>query len=614
MHEFGKLAIYICAMSHKPTIHTYFDNRDGLMILRESSRFFNCEYDPIHQDVRTAFLSELRSEVKKQERIDSKRTFLCGYCKSPLKIVGGNEKGKKCFHFMHMFTPSENECEFFNKVPYSKDEIKAMLFNGRTESVLHKQTKNTIASALNNEPDITVVAIEEVARRVGKTWRKPDIRADFNDKIVVLEVQLSPIFHHVILERNDAYRDNGWYICWIFDDVNEDVPVMRELDAWINNNYNLFGFDDQARAATETSGRLHLTVKYYTFNVIEDGLKSRLGGEWHTETVQFSNLTFDKNKRMVYLHDSNSDKLECLDRIKHIIDECNREIENNKRKEEEIHRINEEREAVIDFLFQIPVCKFPSERFWQVLEYIESFSEEIIDDLLSNIRLNIKTFDQDALNKWLKVICEIVRLKGKGVQNGKELWNELIYSFELQGGNIKHVSLTDYFNVFGVHDYRRVLPLLMQPIDENTSTFLKSIKVENPNFVFYSPLILLNRYRNVKANIPERILTFFVERQKEIWCLISAQQGRPFGYDTNNLKQIANLVWNSYPDIADLFLYLIRRNGFVSQIADVKSKSGKIPVNHYQRLLECTEKIVQNRDLTYEDLEILFPPKKKRLP
>lgn len=317
---------------------------------------------------------------------------------------------------------------------------------------------------------------------------------------------------------------------------------------------------------------------------------------------------------MVYHHDSNSDKQECLDRIKHIIDECNREIENNTRKEEEIRRINEEREAVIDFLSQIPVCKFPSERFWQVLEHLESFNEEIIDELLSSIRLNYKTFDMDALNKWLKVICEIVRLKGKGVQIGKELWNELIYSFELQGCKIKYVSLIDYFNVFGVHDYSRVLPLLMQPIDEKTSTFLNSIKVENPSFVFYSPLILLNRYRIVKASIPERILTFFVKRQKEIWCLISAQQGRPFGYVTNNLKQIANLVWNRYPDIADLFLYLIRRNGFVSQIADVKSKSGKIPVNHYQRLLECTEKIVQNRDLTYEDLEILFPPKKMRLP
>lgn len=598
-------------MSHKPTIYTFFDNREGSMILRESSQFFNCEYDPIHKDIRTAFFSELRSEIKKQDRIDSKRTFLCGCCKNPLKIVGGNENGKKCFHFMHIFTPSEHECEFFDKIPYSKEEIKAMVFNGRTESVLHKQTKNTIASALNEEPDITMVAVEEVAKKVGKTWRKPDIRADFKDKTVVFEVQLSPIFHHVILERNDAYRDNGWYICWIFDDVNEDAPVMRELDAWVNNNYNLFGFDNKAREATETSGRLHLTVKYYTFNVIEDGLKSRLGGEWHTETVQFSDLTFDANQRMVYLHNSNSEKQECLNRIQDIINAYTKQIEENKRKEEEIRRINDEKEDTLGFVSHVPSHLFPSDMFWRILKYLDSFSEEIIDGLLDSIRSNIKTFEVDALNRWLKIVCEIVRQKGKGVQTGKELWNEVIYSHEFQGDKIKYVSLYDYFNIFGVYDYCRVLPLLKYPIDEKTSLFLNSIKTGDQDLVSYTPLILLNRYHNVKSTIPERILKFVADRQKEIWCLVSAQQGQPFGYEMKNLRQIANLVWNSYPDIAELFLYLIRRNQFIDTVADVKAKSGKTPINHYQRLVECAERKIQTQDLTCEDLEILFPLKKK---
>ena len=599
-------------MSNKPTVRTYFDNREGLMILRESSRFFNSEYDPIQKDVRTAFLSKLRSEVKKQELIDSKLTFLCGYCKRPLKIVGGNENGKKCFHFRHIFTPAQNECEFFDKVPYSKEEIKAMVFNGRTESVLHKQTKNFIASAIKGEPDIVEVAVEQVAKRVGKTWRKPDIRADFKDKTVVFEVQLSPIFHHVILERNDAYRDNGWYICWIFDDVNEDAPVMRELDAWVNNNYNLFGFDDNAKTATKTTGRLHLTVKYYTFNVIEDGLNSRLGGEWHTETVQFSNLTFDAHQRMVYLHDSSSERQECLKQIQFIINECKRKIEESKRKEAEIHWINDEKENVLDFVSNMPI-HFPSDMFRQILKYLDSFSEDTIDRVLSGIRSNIKIFELDALNKCLKIVCEIVRLKGEGIQVSKDLWNKMIYFCTCHGSKIEYVSLTDYFKVFGVYDYNRVLPLLKQPIDDETSIFLNSIKVGNKDFVFYAPLILLNRYYRKESTIPERILRFFAERLKEIWCLVSAQQGHPFGYDMKNLKQIANLVWNSYPDIAELFLYLIRRNQFIDIIADIKMNPGKTPVNHYQRLIECAERKIQTQDLTCEDLEILFPMKKSKL-
>ncbi len=267
----------------------------------------------------------------------------------------------------------------------------------------------------------------------------------------------------------------------------------------------------------------------------------------------------------------------------------------------------------LDFVSHVPSYLFPSDMFWQVLKYLDSLSEEIIDGLLASIRSNIKTFELDALNKWLKIVCEVVRLKDKGFQYGKELWNEMIYFRTFHGAKIKYVSLTDYFKVFGVYDYNRVLPLLEQPIDEETSMFLNSIKVEDKDFVFYTPLLLLNRYHKAKSTIPERILIFFAERQKEIWCLISAQQGQPFGYDMKNLRQVANLVWNSYPDIADLFLYLIRRNQFINIVADVKVKPGKNPVNHYQRLIDCAEKKTQTQDLTCEDLEILFPMKKSRL-
>lgn len=528
---------------------------------------------------------------------------------------------------MHIEVPPEGECDYYEKVPFSKNEIKAMLFYGRTESVQHRQTKGVIASVLAHEPDIVNVAVEEVAKNIGKSWRKPDIRADFEDKTVVFEVQLSPIFHHVILERNDAYRDNGWYICWIFDDVNEDNPIMRELDAWINNNYNLFGFDDEAKAATEKSGRLHLTVKYYGFSIIEDGLNSRLSGEWHTETVQFSNLTFDADKRMVYLYDSNSEKQECIRHIENIITDCRKqaEIETERRiekerkrriEDEERQRILQEQEEVTEFIYNIPDCVFPTEMYRLVLEYLEQFSEEGISVLLSSIKDNIKSFEKDALNKWLKVVCEIVRLQGEGVLTAKYLWNEVIYSFEQAGRNILYLSIKDYLSVMGVSDYGRALVLLTRPIDDDASDWLNSISASDQNFEYYAPLIILNRYYKAKHNIPKRIAKFFAEKTKEIWCLISAQQGYSFGYDNMNLKQIANLVCNSYPDIANLFLYLIERNGFTSKISEVKIKPGKKLINHYQRLNEC---IKEHRDsqttaINLDELNILFPTRKRVSP
>lgn len=583
-------------MENKITIPTYFDNRNGQMIARESGKFFNCDYDPINKDVRITFLSELRTAAKQKKAIDSRHTFLCGCCKRPLKIAGGNEGGKKCFHFMHIEIPPKGDCDYYEKVSFTKEEIKAMIFNGRTESLQHKRTKEIISNALKQEPSIKNVEIEKVAKHVGKTWRRPDIRANFEDKTVVFEVQLSSIFHHVILERNDAYRDNGWYICWIFDDVNENNPKMRELDAWVNNNYNLFGFDDKAEEATAKSGRLHLTVKYYVFNVIEDGLNSRLGGTWQTETVQFSELKFDSNQRMVYLHDSGTEKQQCESRILSIKKSIN------------------ERQEVIDFIHNIPCWEFPSKMFERVLKHINQIDEEDVDLLFTSIIDNLRSFEADVINKWLKVVCEIVKSKGIEAQVAKYVWNEVIDTFERDKRKIDYLTLKDFLIVFGPRNYRSILNLLITPFDDETSTFLQSIKVDNKDFVDYAPLLILNRFFKAKRCIPERVAQFFSEKANEIKYLISAQQGKSFGFEGElNLKQITNLVCNRYHDIAPLFLYLIDRNGYASELSKVKIKYGTKPVNHYHRLMEVAKNAEQQPVyLTMEELDIMFPKNKAK--
>ena len=138
-------------MNHKPTVYTAFDNRNGEMIPILSSDLFDCVYEPEFRDVRQAYLMSLRTEAKNEEAIKSGRTFLCGCCKRPLKIVG-DINGKNCFHFKHIDILPEGECDYYDKVKYTKEEIKAMIFNGRTESLEHRQTKAAISLALENEP------------------------------------------------------------------------------------------------------------------------------------------------------------------------------------------------------------------------------------------------------------------------------------------------------------------------------------------------------------------------------------------------------------------------------------------------------------------------------
>ena len=87
-----------------------------------------------------------------------------------------------------------------------------------------------------------------------------------------------------------------------------------------------------------------------------------------------------------------------------------------------------------------------------------------------------------------------------------------------------------------------------------------------------------------------------------------------FGFEGElNLKQITNLVCNRYHDIAPLFLYLIDRNGYESELSEVKKNYGKKPVNHYHRLMKVAKRAEQQPVyLTMEELDIMFPKNKAK--
>ncbi len=288
------------------------------------------------------------------------------------------------------------ECQYYDKVPMTKDEIKAMIFHGRVEGTEHREIKNIIGKALEQDPLVPYVAIEEVAKRIGKAWRKPDIRADFNDKTVVFEVQLSPIFHDVILERNHDYRANKWYICWVFDEIDEDEPLLRTLDAWVNNNYNIFIFDEAAKRETVETGILHFTVKYTCYHLEGEGDNTYIQSKWKTDLVEFNSLTFDEEKMMIYLFDSEKHKNE-------MEAERDKIIEESKKRKQLLEQKSIEDQQFYRFISGIPEYNFPDDDYKRLLRRIDELDTEETDYLLRQVGKYLTTLSSDALNKWLVV-------------------------------------------------------------------------------------------------------------------------------------------------------------------------------------------------------------------
>lgn len=602
-------------MTNKPTINTYFDNRHNEMICRDSNSFFECEYDPEQKKTPLEFFSGLRQTVKVN------RVFFCGCCKRPLKISGGNVNGKKCFHFQHLTIPKEKgECDYYDGVSLGYDGTKAMIFYGRVEGPEHKAIKNLIAWALENDPNTKNVAIEEVAKKIGKAWRKPDIRADYQDMTVVFEVQLSMIYHDVILERNDDYRSNNWYICWVFDKLDEKKPLLRTLDAWANNNYNILIFDEEAKQKTTETGTLHFTVKYTTYHLVSDGEDTLVQSHWGSDLVAFNSLTFDKEKMMIYYFDSEGQKKEKEAERVVIIDKAKEE-----RRLRESKRIEDER--FYDFIHNIPQYTLSNYEYERLLKRINELGKENTDCLLQQVKDNLVTLDSDARYKWLVVITKIYDKQPKynnddemyfenevdAVSLLRDLWRSVEYGFiRKDHGMIKDLALIDYIKVFTIETVRRALTILENPFDDRTFQYLDSIKglkEDDQDFIHYAPLLVLNRvYSSTKGNIPANIMRFIVDSECEFWCLASIVRGKPVGHynKKNNLKGVVNHICNDYPHIAKLALHLIDKYNRKDVLIQAKAKPNRNYRNQYERLQQVCEGPSEPCELSIDDLKIMF--------
>lgn len=419
------------------------------------------------------------------------------------------------------------------------------------------------------------------------------------------------------MERNQDYRANNWYICWVFDKIDEEEPLLRTLDAWANNNYNVLIFDEAAKRETLETGILHLTVKYTSYHLEGKDENTSVQSKWETDLVEFNSLTFDKDKMMIYLFDSEKQKAEMEAERDKIIEEA-------KMRKRFLEQKRVENQQFYSFIRSISTYSFPDSEYRRLLRRLNELDSEETDCILKQVKGSLSTFSPDALNKWLVVVHAIYD-KRRNDESEQEytvditkllesLWNwtQFVYN-EKELGFIKELALIDYIHIFGIESSFRALTFLEQPIDERTSQLLGSIKRSDEKFNFYAPLIVLNRYNHAKGYVPHHIIEVFMNNsQQTFWCLASIKAGRPMGYYCNykNLKDIVNVICNSYSYIAKQALYMIdkynRRDELT--VSTAKLKPGRTYRNQYERLQMCAASS-ESCELSNEDLDILFPSK-----
>lgn len=302
--------------TYQPTIENILSLKTSNII--NSNYFFKKPINEIFD-----FRYQLESNINKNEI-----EYVCEFCKQAIKIRGGGQS-KKTFHFSHL--KNSDECPIKSINNYTYEQINAIKYNNVKESDLHIYIKNFIADYLKKNEQIENVNIEQVikSKRIEKEWRKPDVNANFKDKKIAFEIQLSTTFLSVINQRQIFYESNNMFIFWIFNsfEISED-RLFTKSDVFYSNNRNAFVLSETAKQKSILNNELYLEVIY------EKPIKksNQIVYEFYSNIVTLNDLIFDYEKFKIYYFDvlKEEQKIKNEIYIETSEQKKQKEIENNK--------------------------------------------------------------------------------------------------------------------------------------------------------------------------------------------------------------------------------------------------------------------------------------------
>jgi len=265
----------------KRLITEVLDIKSGQFI--NSTLFFN-------QDRET--LIKKRRELEEYYQ-NNEKVLVCPECLEPINIRG--LKGRKILHFSHY--SDKKDCILKTK-GMTKKEIELLRYMNVKESEKHIYLKNMIAELIgfDNKFSSESIKVDKWYKaddyKDTKRYRLPDVQANYENKKIAFEIQLTSTFLSVIADRETFYKNEEVFIIWIFDtfDTNTCSRKIMEEDIYYLNKNNVFVLDKERIEKSKKEKTLILLCNYLNQNNI-----------WESIEVKFNELKFDyRNYKLFY--------------------------------------------------------------------------------------------------------------------------------------------------------------------------------------------------------------------------------------------------------------------------------------------------------------------------
>lgn len=224
--------------------------------------------------------------------------LVCPICRVPVLFSASKDKR---VYFKHR--SEDGNCPAVTRGPANGAALREMIYQGRQESPLHRETKHLLVESMSLDPDFTEVA-QERRWTAGDAsgFRRPDVSAVFRGSTrMAFEAQLTTTFLDVVVGRRAFYRAQGGLLVWILRHFDPGYRVMTVDDIVFSNNSNVLVVDNETASASKAAGRFMVRVHYR--------VAGQYGGSmWQAATVPFTSLAHDLEQQRVYLHDFEGDE------------------------------------------------------------------------------------------------------------------------------------------------------------------------------------------------------------------------------------------------------------------------------------------------------------------
>lgn len=470
---------------------------------------------------------------------------VCLYCKQPIKLLGRTKPGFDTHYFFsHLY--NSDDCLIKTTSRLSKYELLRMKYNGAKESELHAFLKNCIGDHLIKELGEDKVKIDTVYRdkAISHEWRKPDVLADFGDKMIAFELQLSTTFLSVIVERTLFYKSQSIFLIWVFPtfSIEGDLQKFTQKDVYYSNSFNVYVFDQDAHEQSTIHQRLILKC-FYQEHVIKD---NKIQSKWVSNFVSIGDLTFDKSRFECYYYNSDLAK----EKLKGELAELSR-LELKKQQIMSSPKVNN----CVTFLRN---C-YQDERFCSKYRHDNPMSKLVgweVNALNETLKFNSEKFHVIANLFYTRDRPEFLKIISK---------EKLIDCDFKKIGKGGETVLEEIIGIEDAYEFNHYVACLFckgYQLSKHETELLQLIFAENCAVVTKEQKENIRRWALIDAltKVKQSSFAFDVlSRFSSIKGLYSIKYGFPIGYNFDTLIQVSHTYLGLHKGFKDIFYTAVRR-------------------------------------------------------